>query len=211
MNKDYYEVLGIPKGASEGEIKKAYRSKAHKLHPDKGGDKVAFQEINEAYQVLSDRNKRSQYDQFGSVGRGVPPAGGGGFGGQSSAGGFDGFDFNGFNVNFGGNRQPAGGGGFGSIFEDLFESAFSQVQVQLAVSIPQAVLGDTVRFKTNFGDEVELRIPPSTQEGQSFRFRGKGQQTRRGRGDLTVVIHIEIPKHLSREQRELYEQLKRFN
>jgi len=208
MNKDYYEVLGIPKGASEGEIKKAYRSKAHKLHPDKGGDKVAFQEINEAYQVLSDRNKRSQYDQFGSVGRGVPPAGGG-FGGASQhGGGFGGFD--GFNVNFGGGRQT-GDGGFGSIFEDLFESAFSQVQVQLAVSIPQAVLGDTVRFKTNFGDEVELRIPPSTQEGQSFRFRGKGQQTRRGRGDLTVVIHIEIPKHLSREQRELYEQLKRFN
>ena len=197
MARDLYEVLGVSKGANEQEIKKAYRSKAHKLHPDKGGDKAAFQEINEAYQVLGDRNKRSQYDQFGSVGRGSPSSGGG-FGGQ-------GFGFDGFNVNFGGQSQ----GGFGSIFEDLFESAFSQVQVQLQISIPQAVLGDTVRFKTNFGDEIELRIPPATQEGQSFRFRGKGQQTRRGRGDLTVVIHIEIPKHLTREQRELYEQLKR--
>ena len=197
MAKDYYDILGVSKSASEAEIKKAYRSKAHKLHPDKGGDKAAFQEINEAYQVLGDKNKRSQYDQFGSVGRGSPSSGGG-FGGQ-------GFGFDGFNVNFGGQSQ----GGFGSIFEDLFESAFSQVQVQLQISIPQAVLGDTVRFKTNFGDEIELRIPPATQEGQSFRFRGKGQQTRRGRGDLTVVIHIETPKHLTREQRELYEQLKR--
>ncbi len=205
MAKDFYDVLGVSKGASEQEIKKAYRSKAHKLHPDKGGDKAAFQEINEAYQVLGDKNKKAQYDQFGSVGRGAggfggahPPAGGKGFGG-----------FDGFNVNFGGGHPPAGGGGFGSIFEDLFESAFSQVQVQLAISIPQAVLGDTVRFKTNFGDEIELRIPPATQEGHSFRFRGKGQQTRRGRGDLTVVIHIEIPHRLTREQKELYEQLRR--
>lgn len=200
MTRDLYETLGVSRGASEAEIKKAYRSKAHKLHPDKGGDKAAFQEINEAYQVLGDKNKRAQYDQFGSVGRGT-----GGFGGQS---GFDGFDMGGFNVNFGG-RQSSGGG-FGSIFEDLFESAFSQVQVQLQISIPQAVLGDTVRFKTNFGDEIDLRIPPATQEGQSFRFRGKGQQTRRGRGDLTVVIHIDIPRRLSREQKELYEQLKRI-
>lgn len=208
MARDFYDILGISKGASEQDIKRAYRSKAHKLHPDKGGDKAAFQEINEAYQVLGDNTKRAQYDQFGSVGRGT-----GGFGEASrqGAGGFDGFDFGSFNVNFGSGRPSAqsGGGGFGSIFEDLFESAFSQVQVQLAISIPQAVLGDTVRFNTNFGDEIELKIPPATQEGQSFRFKGKGQQTRRGRGDLTVVLHIEIPKRLSREQKELYEQLRR--
>jgi molecular chaperone DnaJ len=195
MSKDYYDVLGVSKTASEAEIKKAYRSKAHKLHPDKGGDAEKFKEINEAYQVLGDPQKRAQYDQFGHAGAR------GGFGGQTGGQGFGGFDFSG--AGFGGQA-----GGFGSIFEDLFESAFSQVQVQLAISIPQAVLGDTVRFKTNFGDEIELKIPAGAQDGMAFRFRGKGQQTRRGRGDLTVVLHIEIPKRLSREQRELYEQLK---
>lgn len=197
MSKDYYDVLGVSKTASEAEIKKAYRSKAHKLHPDKGGDAEKFKEINEAYQVLGDPQKRAQYDQFGHAGTR------GGFGGGQPGADASGFGFGGFNVNFGGQA-----GGFGSIFEDLFESAFSQVQVQLSISIPQAVLGDTVRFKTNFGDEIELKIPAGAQDGMAFRFRGKGQQTRRGRGDLTVVLHIEIPKRLSREQRELYEQLK---
>jgi molecular chaperone DnaJ len=194
MPRDYYDILGVSKGASEGDIKKAFRKKAHQLHPDKGGDKAKFQEINEAYQVLGDPQKRAQYDQFGHAGAR------GGFGGGQPGGGFEGF-----NVNFGGQ-----GGGFGSIFEDLFESAFSQVQLQLSISIPQAVLGDTVRFKTNFGDEIELRIPAGAHEGLAFRFRGKGQPTRRGRGDLTVVLHIETPKRLTREQRELYEQLKKL-
>lgn len=146
--------------------------------------------------MLGDPQKRAQYDQFGHAG-----ARGGFGGGQTGGQGFGGFDFSG--AGFGGQA-----GGFGSIFEDLFESAFSQVQVQLSISIPQAVLGDTVRFKTNFGDEIELKIPAGAQDGMAFRFRGKGQQTRRGRGDLTVVLHVEIPKRLSREQRELYEQLK---
>lgn len=205
MARDYYEILGVSRGASEAEIKKAYRAKAHKLHPDKGGDKAAFQELNEAYQTLSDKNKRAQYDQFGHAGVGGRSSsgfrqstGGKGFGG------FEDFDFGNFRVNFGSSSF----GGFGSIFEDFFENAFSQIQVQLNISIPQAVLGDTVRFKTEWGDEIELKIPPGTQEGTAFRFRGKGQMTRRGRGDLTVVIHIDIPKRLSHQERELYERLK---
>ncbi len=201
MARDYYEVLGVSKGASEADIKKAYRKKAHQLHPDKGGDKAKFQEINEAYQVLGDKNKRAAYDQFGHAGARGGFGGAGQGGGAAGFGGFDGF---------GGFRQSGNMGGFGSIFEDLFESAFANVQVQLTISIPQAVLGDTVKFKTQFGDEIELKIPPGVQTGEGFRFRGKGQQTRRGRGDLTVVIAIDIPRRLSREQRELYEQLKKL-
>ena len=200
MPRDYYDILGVSKQASEGDIKKAFRKKAHQLHPDKGGDKAKFQEVNEAYEVLSDAQKRAAYDRFGHAG------GGNGFGAGQPGGGFEGFNAGGFNVNFGGQ----GAGGFGSIFEDIFESAFSQVQLQLTISIPQAVLGDTVRFKTNFGDEIELKIPAGAHEGLAFRFRGKGQPTRRGRGDLTVVLHIETPKRLTREQRDLYEQLKKL-
>ncbi|MBI4779616.1 DnaJ domain-containing protein, partial [Candidatus Falkowbacteria bacterium] len=68
MNKDYYKVLGVDKGASPEEIKKAFRKLAHEHHPDKkSGDEAKFKELNEAYQVLSDSKKRSQYDQFGSA------------------------------------------------------------------------------------------------------------------------------------------------
>ena len=67
MAKDYYQILGIPKSATEDEIKKAYRKLAHKHHPDKGGEEKKFKEINEAYQILSNKEKRAQYDQFGRV------------------------------------------------------------------------------------------------------------------------------------------------
>jgi len=75
MAKDYYQILGISRGASQDEIKKAYYKLAHKHHPDKGGDEKKFKEINEAYQVLSDKEKRNQYDRFGRVFEGVPGGG----------------------------------------------------------------------------------------------------------------------------------------
>lgn len=81
--KDYYKILGVEKGASEEEVKKAYRSLAHKYHPDKaGGDEKKFKEINEAYQILSDKQKRAQYDRFGRAFDGA----GQGFGGFSAGG-----------------------------------------------------------------------------------------------------------------------------
>jgi len=80
MAKDYYQILGVQKNASSDEIKKAYYKLAHKFHPDKGGDEKKFKEINEAYQVLSNKEKRSQYDRFGRVFEGIP-------------GGEPGFDF----------------------------------------------------------------------------------------------------------------------
>ncbi|MFH1188032.1 MAG: molecular chaperone DnaJ [bacterium] len=98
MSKDYYKILGIEKGASQDEVKKAYRKKAHQHHPDKGGgDEARFKEINEAYQVLGNEQKRKQYDQFGSAfeNMGGGEAGGGGFRGwqdfarQAQGGGFN--------------------------------------------------------------------------------------------------------------------------
>ena len=119
MSKDYYNTLGVSKSAGDEEIKKAYRKLAHKYHPDKkGGDEAKFKEINEAYQVLSDKQKRGQYDQFGST---FDQAGGG-------AQGFGGFDFSGFSNSFSGGGGPGGikfeFGGDGGGFEDIFSNVF---------------------------------------------------------------------------------------
>lgn len=120
MSKDFYKTLGVDKSASEDELKKAYRRLAHQYHPDKqGGSEDKFKEINEAYQVLSDKQKRAQYDQFGSGAfDGSAPGGAGGFGGFGGGpGGFNvnfedlGEMFGGFGDFFGGGRQrgPARG------------------------------------------------------------------------------------------------------
>src|SRR3954453_2453885 len=89
--RDYYDVLGVPKGASADEIKKAFRRAAIEHHPDRGGDEAKFKEINEAYEVLKDDAKRKRYDQFGHAG--VGGNGGGdpfaGFGGQGQNVNFD--------------------------------------------------------------------------------------------------------------------------
>lgn len=113
MARDYYEILGVPKTASQDEVKKAFRKQAHKLHPDKnGGDEAKFKELNEAYQVLSDPEKRKQYDQFGHAGAQGGWGSGQGFGGFSSHGGFNPNDFQ-FSGDFGDMFSDIFGGGFG--------------------------------------------------------------------------------------------------
>lgn len=107
MGKDYYNILGVPKNASQDDIKKAYRKLAHQHHPDKsGGDDKKFKEINEAYQVLSDEKKRAQYDRFGTAEQ------------FQGFGGAQGFDFSGFDFN---NGQYGDFGDLGDIFETFFE------------------------------------------------------------------------------------------
>lgn len=201
-SRDYYEILGIARSASLEDIKKAYRKLALQHHPDRAGKEgeAKFKEINEAYQVLSDPQKRAAYDQFGHAG--VNMGGSGGFGSRQRTGGFD------FGQGAGGFDFGFGGGGLGSIFEDLFAGAFATVQAEMPISISQAVLGDTLQFQTQQGERLTLRIPPCTQEGTQFRFRGKGMATRRGKGDLIVTIRIKIPRRLSREERRLFEQLR---
>ncbi|MBI4085606.1 MAG: molecular chaperone DnaJ [Candidatus Liptonbacteria bacterium] len=117
--KDYYKILGVAKAASDEEIKKAYRKLAHKYHPDKtGGDEEKFKEINEAYQVLSDKNKRSNYDRFGTA----EPFGA--QGAQWGPGGpFGGFDFSGFGGGQGFNQDFSfyDAGDMSELFENFFE------------------------------------------------------------------------------------------
>ncbi len=139
---DYYSTLGVSRGASEDDIKKAFRKLAHKYHPDKGsGDEKKFKEINEAYQVLSNKEKRARYDQTGqdfhSQGQGGPGAGGQGFGG---------FDFNGFS----GQGFDFGGSGFEDVFSDLFGGraggrgrgrAGADIEVDVELSFEEMVQG----------------------------------------------------------------------
>lgn len=203
MAKDYYDILGVSRSASAEEIKRAYRKLAHEHHPDKGGDHAKFKEINEAHQVLSDSQKRAQYDQFGRTDFGA-----GGFGGRPFDGaqgkGFEGFDFGerneGFSFSF--------GGGLGDIFGDVFSQAFSQVQSELPITLTQAVLGDEFDVRTSSGETLTVKIPPGAQDGTTLRFRGKGNPHRRGRGDLLLTLRIRLPQRLSREQKRLFEELK---
>jgi molecular chaperone DnaJ len=143
MASDYYKILGVDKNASDDDIKKAYRKLAHKYHPDKqGGDAGKFKEINEAYQVLSDKSKRQQYDQFGQTfeqnGR------------QGGFGGFEGFDFSGFQQGFGGQGFNFEGG-FDDIFSDIFGGNFGgrksnvrrgrDIQVDVEITFEEMVSG----------------------------------------------------------------------
>lgn len=140
--KDYYSVLGVQKGASEDDIKKAFRTLAQKYHPDKkGGDEAKFKEISEAYSVLSDKKRRAQYDQFGNS-----TGGQSGFGGFSGGQGFGGFDFSQF-------EQQFRNGGFeaqfdmGDIFSDIFGGGRTRarrgrdIAVDVEIEFKDAVFG----------------------------------------------------------------------
>lgn len=138
-NKDYYSILGVSKNASKDEIKKAFRTLAHKYHPDKkGGDEKKFKEIGEAYSVLGDDKKRAEYDAYGKTFNG---AGGGGqpFGG--------GFDFSGFNQGFGGGGQHVEFD-LNDLFGDFFGGGRStqqrrgrDISIDIELSFKESVFG----------------------------------------------------------------------
>lgn len=198
--RDYYEILGVSKNASDDEIKKAFRKLAVKYHPDKNpGDKAAeekFKEISEAHEVLSDKQKRARYDQFGHAGVG------GAGGGENPFGG--GFNFNGqsFNFDFG------GGGGL----EDLFGSLFgfggagrrpmrgADYRTTVTLNFEEAVFGTTKTVSAD-GNEIKVKIPAGIDDGMSIRLGGKGGAAPKGgtRGDLYVQVRVKPHKHLTRE------------
>lgn len=137
MSKDYYEILGVQKNSSQEDIKRAYRKLAHQHHPDKkGGDEKKFKEINEAYQILGDDKKRSQYDQFGQTfsGQGGPGPGGFDFSGFSQ--GFDGADISDIFEDFLG-----GFGGFGGGRRQSRARRGSDIAINLETSFEESVFG----------------------------------------------------------------------
>ncbi len=195
--KDYYKILGVEKNASEDEIKKAFRKLAHAHHPDKkGGDEAKFKEASEAYAVLSDKEKRAQYD-----------AGGMGAGGGAS--GFGGFDPNGFGFDFSG----FGTGGFdngdlGDILSSIFGGRRMRrgrdIAVDIELSFQESVFGTerkvVINSKLVKQKEVGINVPPGIDDGQMIRLTGMGETLEGGvAGDLYVKVHVRKHSHLRKE------------
>jgi curved DNA-binding protein len=210
MPRDHYEVLGVQRGASDDDIKKAYRTLARKYHPDRNpGDKQAeakFKEVQEAYDVLSDKTKREQYDQFGFAG---PQMGGGagpgGFhwGGGGTPGGFQNIDPGQAEEIL---QQMFGGGGFPGMGEAFGQRGRSkgrsrrqpreQPAVTSEVNIPflTAAVGGTVSLRVD-DREIDVKIPAGIEEGQSIRLKEQGP----GGADLLLKLHIDPHSHFQRE------------
>ncbi len=181
--RDYYEVLGIGKEASDDEIKKAFRKAAVQHHPDKeGGDETKFKELNEAYEVLKDKQKRQRYDQFGHAGVGGASGGGGYAGGNP----FQGFGGQGQNVHF-----DFGDGGLGDIFGSFFGGgAQSQrgsergrdVETSMDLTFEEAIFGAEKKISLTMEDQCPHCKGTTVEPGHDLKTcstcKGSGQQTR---------------------------------
>lgn len=204
MAKDYYEILGVARNAAEDDIKKAYRNLARKFHPDLHPDKKAemeakFKEINEAYGVLSDPKKRSDYDLTGSVG---------------------------YEPGMGGGYPPPGGGvhfedfGFGNIggFEDVFSEIFgkggrrgprkgSDLEYSVTLDFLQAVKGAEVRIavpRRGGSETITVKIPPGVKSGGRVRVPGKGEPGDGGPGDLYIITEVQPHRYFRRVDNDIY-------
>ncbi|MDB5167145.1 MAG: Chaperone protein DnaJ [Candidatus Saccharibacteria bacterium] len=181
MNKrDYYEVLGITKGASADEIKKAYRKAAVKYHPDKeGGDEAKFKEVSEAYEVLKDSQKRQRYDQFGHAGVGGASSGSGGYGGGGNP--FEGFNAQNFDF----------GEGLGDIFGQFFGGGGQRrqapqrgrdVEVSIQLTFEEAIFGVEEKIELEMDDECEHCHGTTVEPGYEMKTcptcKGAGQVNR---------------------------------
>ncbi len=216
IDKDFYKALGVSQGASEEEIKKAYRKLARQYHPDRNPeDKAAeerFKEISEAYQVLASAEDRKQYDAIRSF------AGGGArfsAGGQGTSGGFE--DIlsqmfgGGGNVRFQTNQGGSQGGGFEDILSMFGGSASGaggrfggfgggrrpergkDITTDVSITLRQAISGTTVKMTTSRGNAVTARVPAGVSNGQKIRIAGKGSPGLNGgeSGDIIVTVHVE--------------------
>jgi len=196
---DPYKELGVARGASADEIKKAFRKLAKELHPDKNpGDKAAeerFKRITAAFDLLGDAEKRAKYDrgEIDADGREqfrAPPGGGGrsggfgGFGGSGGRGGFEDIDLEELFGAFGGGGRTAGRGGFGG-------GKGQDVRATLDISLEDSIAGTTRRIQFSDGRMLDVVIPKGASEGQVIRLKGQGAPGRGGQaGDALIELKI---------------------
>ncbi|GAA8265792.1 DnaJ family protein [Helicobacter pylori] len=204
MSKSLYQTLNVSENASQDEIKKSYRRLARQYHPDLNKTKEAeekFKEINAAYEILSDEEKRRQYDQFGDNM----------FGGQNFS------DFarsrrtsedlddilssifgrGGFSQRFSQNSQGFSGFNFSNFAPENLD-----MTVALNVSVLDTLLGNKKQVSIN-NETFSLKIPIGVEEGEKIRVRNKGKMGRMGRGDLLLEIHIEEDEMYRREKDDI--------
>ena len=211
MAADPYTILGVARGASEDDIKKAYRTLAKELHPDRNtsNPKAAerFSQVTGAYDLLSDKDKRARFDR-GEIDADGNPAAPFGFGAGGARGGAGGFRPGGGQFDMGGGE----GGDFSDLFEGLFggraASGFGRrgaapkganVAYRLQVSFEEAATLSPQRIMLQDGKSIDLKLPPGLQDGQQLRIPGKGQAGPGGNGDAMVTIEIAPHRHFVRD------------
>jgi len=192
LDKDYYSILGVAKGASQKEIKKAFRKLARNLHPDSNPDDASaeakFKDVNEAYETLSDQEQRKEYDHVREMGYFV-----GDTGGRQQYVRYDDV--------FGGGGARSGGledllGGFGDVFgragrRQQVPTPGQDYEADLSLTFHDALSGDTKTLTIN-GEQVKVKIPQGIADGTKIRLRGKGGPGANGgpNGDTYVRVHV---------------------
>ena len=210
---DPYSILGVARGATETDIKKAYRKLAKELHPDKNKDNPKaterFSQVTAAYDLLSDKDKRARFDRGEIDGDGNPAApfgyGGGGPGaGRAGAGGFDfqsgGSDFGDiFEGLFGGRRAGMGGMGSGNPFSGRQQAKGANIAYRLAVPFEDAAASRPQRITLGDGKTIDLKLPAGVESGTQMRLSGKGEPGPGGAGDALVTIEINAHSFYKRD------------
>ncbi|MDB4793985.1 J domain-containing protein [Pirellulaceae bacterium] len=221
MAEDYYDTLGIARSASDDEIQKAYRALARKYHPDMNDNsekaKEKFQQVQQAYDVLNDKDKRQMYDQLGPDFQRYQQ--GGGSPNQSPYG----FDLNDIFGGAGGGRGSAGqsGGGFGGGFEDILRQFGGQaggraappskgrdLQAEITIAFQTSIVGGSANVtlsREGKRESVEVKIPAGMESGKKLRLKGQGGRSPNGgpRGDAFVKVVVAPHPCYSRKRNNL--------